>query len=64
MNGVTKPDGLTDAHLDFLDGLRESGIVDMFGAGPYLARAFDLDAATARAYLIYWMRTFAARHNS
>lgn len=57
-----KPEGLEDEHLLFLDDLRESGITNMYGASPYLARAFDLDSDTARAYLAYWMRTFSERH--
>lgn len=56
-----RPDGLTDEHLTYLDELRESGVTNMFGAAPYLADAFDLDTATARVYLGYWMRTFSER---
>lgn len=62
MQTTEKPEGLEDEHLWFLDDLRESGITNMYGAAPYLARAFDLDDDTSRAYLIYWMRTFGERH--
>lgn len=56
---MARPEGLTDEHLDFLDELRESGTTNMFGATPYLVRAFkELSDETARDYLKYWMKTF------
>jgi hypothetical protein len=58
----TMPEGMTEEHLEFLDELRESGVTNMFGAAPYLARAFEIDGNTARDYLSYWMRTFSDRH--
>jgi hypothetical protein len=58
---IEKPEGLTEEHLDYLDDLRESGVVNMFGARPYLALAFNLDQETAGKYLTYWMRTFSER---
>jgi len=58
----TRPEGLTDEHLEYLDELRELGITNMFGARPYLADAFDLDSDTAGKYLHYWMATFGERH--
>jgi hypothetical protein len=61
-NDVQKPDGLTDDHLDYLDVLRETGKTNMFGAAPWLARAYHLDTETARKYLSYWMRTYSERH--
>lgn len=57
-----RPEGLDDEHLEFLDGLRETGVTNMFGAAPFLEQAFDIDIKTARAYLTYWMRTFGERH--
>ncbi len=59
-----RPEGLEDEHLEYLDDLRESGITNMYGASPYLAREFDLDTTTSRAYLAYWMRTFSERRAS
>lgn len=53
-----RPEGLTDDHLYFLDLIRETGKVNMFGASPYLVEEFGIDIKTARAYLSYWMRTF------
>ena len=50
-----------DERLRYLDALRESGAVNMFGAGPVLAEAFGLDAADARAITSHWMKTFGER---
>lgn len=57
-----RPENVTDDMLDYLDYLRETGITNMFGAGPYVAAEFDLSEADARAVLSYWMRTFSERH--
>ena len=46
----------------FLDGLRESGTTNMFGASPYLVRELGLDKSVARALLSEWMMTFSQRH--
>lgn len=53
------PDELAD-YFDFLDGLRESRAVNMFGARPYLAKEFELDDKKAAAVLSKWMRSFDA----
>jgi hypothetical protein len=45
--------------FDYLDGLRESGETNMFGAGAYLERAFDYDRRRASAVLQLWMRTYS-----
>lgn len=43
----------------FLEGLRRSGVTNMFGAVPYLMRAFDgLSKKEARAILIDWMKNY------
>jgi hypothetical protein len=62
METTERPEGLTDEYLDYLDDLRESGATSMFGARPWLAKAFGLDMETAGEYLQYWMRTFGERH--
>ncbi len=46
----------------FLDGLRESEAINMFGAAPHLAEAFNLDKKESRAVLKEWMETFSERH--
>lgn len=55
---TARPDGCTDAMLKFLDELRESGVTNMFGAGPYLSREYGLSKNKAREVLSYWMQTF------
>jgi uncharacterized heparinase superfamily protein len=47
----------------FLDDLRESGKTNMFGATPYLRKAFvELNEKEAREILTDWMKTFGERH--
>lgn len=46
----------------FLDNLRESGAINMFGAGPYVQDAFGLDRREARDLVLEWMETFTTRH--
>lgn len=56
-----RPEFVTDEHLQFLDELRESGEINMFGAAPYLSNIFDLSEQEARKALTYWMQTFGTR---
>ena len=49
-------------YYEYLDRLRESGIVNMFGAGEYIETEFDLTKQDAKEILLDWMRTFAERH--
>jgi len=42
----------------FLNDLRESGAVNMFGATPYLMDEFDMDKKEAIKYLSTWMDNF------
>lgn len=46
----------------YLDELRESGVTNMFGAGPYVEDEFDVDRRTARSLVVEWMETFDERH--
>ena len=63
IEAVERPAYVKDRHLEYLDALRESGITNMYGAAPYVKDAFKrLSAEQARGVLVYWMRTFAARH--
>lgn len=47
----------------YLDDLRDSGVTNMFGARPYLMKAFDLPPSRAGAVLKEWMLTFSQRHS-
>ena len=42
----------------FLLKLRDSGVVNMFGAAPYLEEEFDFDREEANDWLAKWMRSF------
>jgi hypothetical protein len=46
----------------FLDDLRESGAINMFGAAPYVSDAFGVSKYEARDLVKNWMQTFAERH--
>lgn len=42
----------------YLENLRKSGITNMYGAAPYLEKAFDLEPAEARKILADWMSNY------
>ena len=44
--------------FEYLDTLRESGVVNMFGATPYVQEAFDLTKIEAREILKEWMENY------
>ena len=45
-------------YYSYLENLRQSGVVNMFGAAPYLADAFNIDKNTAREILSDWMKNY------
>lgn len=51
------PDNLAEA-FDYLDGLRVSGVTNMYGARPYVAGEMGYDGETAGKVLSAWMETF------
>ena len=51
-----------DVYLEYLDELRESGEINMFGAGSYLQDEFDLSKTESSEILMYWIRTYEDRH--
>ena len=53
---------VTEAMLVYLDELRESGVTNMLGAGPYLQQTFGLDKKDARTALVRWIETYTDRH--
>ena len=55
---VERPEVVNDEMLVYLDGLRESGVTNMFGAGSYVEADFDLNRKDANTVLKYWMETF------
>jgi len=48
----------------FLDDLRESGSVNMFGAGSSIQDQFDITKYEANRFLQVWMTTFGERQNA
>ena len=42
--------------FDFLDSLRESGQINMFGAAPVLVDVFEINKFEAREVLAAWMK--------
>lgn len=47
--------------FDYLDALRESGAINMFGASTYVAEQFDVSSKEARALTVEWMTNFGKR---
>ena len=43
----------------FLNELRESGVTNMFGDGPYLISEFGLSRKEARTVLLEWMASYS-----
>lgn len=48
----------------YLDELRETGKINMFGAAPYLQDEFNLKPHEAKAIVLEWMDTFVERHKA
>ena len=47
-----------DTMFTYLEGLRQSGVTNMFGAGPYLEREFGLDRNEAKEVLLNWIKSY------
>lgn len=61
---MEKPGFVKEAHLVYLDKLRQSGVTNMFGAASYVRAKFsELSSWQARDVLVYWMETFSERHS-
>ena len=55
---------MTKEHKKFLNDLRESGAVNMFGSSLYLAGAFpELTSRESRQIVVEWMETFSKTEN-
>ena len=62
---IERPEIVTDEHLEYLDDLRESGEINMYGARVYLLTDFvELSKQEAATILTYWMKSFEERHNA
>ena len=59
-NEIKRAEFVEDEHLSYLHDLRNSGIINMFGAVPYIQEEFpELTKSQARDILSYWMKTFS-----
>lgn len=48
-----------EKYFDYLYALRKTGVTNMFGAAPYLVKAFpELKLDDARIVLHHWMHNF------
>lgn len=43
----------------YLNALRRSGAINMFGAAPYISETFGVNKQEARQYLKNWMNSFS-----
>lgn len=59
-----KPAVVSDEHLKYLDDLRVSGIINMFGAAEYVVERFQVTKTVAKEILRYWMESFEQRHSA
>lgn len=48
----------TNKYWIFLEELRQSGVTNMFGAGPYLQEEFGLTKKEAHEILADWMKNY------
>lgn len=46
---------MNDDHAEFLDRVRQNGIINMYAATPVLVAHFDLSEKEARTVLAEWM---------
>lgn len=51
------PEGFKE-YFDYLERLRRSGVVNMFGSAPYLAEEFELSMRDARDVVTAWMKNY------
>ena len=49
--------------FDYLEDLRDSGQINMFGASPYIVEAFGLNKYQAREILSEWMHDCECKEN-
>jgi hypothetical protein len=52
---------MKEKYFNFLDSLRDSGQINMFGAAPYLAELYDLNRYEAKQIVLEWMSTYGER---
>lgn len=55
---TTAKDPADQKYFDFLCDLRDSGVTNMWGASPYLARQFKLLESQASEIFFRWINSF------
>ena len=58
MEDTTTYEEQTMRHYKYLIRLRNSGVTNMYGAGPYIMRKFGVERKESHAILGAWMDTF------
>ena len=58
----TKTEKDLETYFAFLDIIRETGQINMFGAAPVLQEVYGLTRQESRKILLEWMDTFSERH--
>ena len=48
------------AYYEYLEDLRQSGVVNMYGAAPYLQDHYGLEEREAELVLLSWMKNYDA----
>jgi uncharacterized protein YciI len=61
---TSKGTRMNEDHRQFLNELRDSGIVNMFGSMTYVRDQFGLSKAEATAIVLEWMKTFRKQNES
>lgn len=59
---IDRPSVVEDGHLQFLDDLRSTTSMNMFGAVRNLILEFGMSRNDAIIVLQYWMESFSERH--
>ena len=62
MSEVVEKLDCQDQVFAFLNMLRDSGKVNMFGAGPYVQETFDFNRHQAKQYVLAWMKSYSNVH--
>jgi len=51
-------DDMKEDMFDFLDAVRESGAINMFGSGQLIQEQYGLSRHEARDIVVEWMKTY------
>ena len=50
-----------EVYFAFLDSIRETGKINMFGSAPYLQEVYGLKRHEAKEIVLAWMESFSSR---